>query len=156
MFENARICVQHLESIPRSSVDTHTHTHAQVGCMAIASVLGTLTALKELDLGSNTIGKDACGVLSAIARKNKTLQMRVEDQYEEEGEHEDEMDEGDGEFDGGGFEDFLHQHGAHLQQILGMQGGVLNQAFDDDDDFDSEDMSASDVSDDLSDYEEGN
>ena len=57
--------------------------------MAIASVLGTLTALKELDLGSNRIGKAECNVLSAIARKNTTLWMRLEDQYEEEGELED-------------------------------------------------------------------
>ena len=119
--------------------------------MAIASVLGTLTALKELDLGSNHIGKDACGVLSAIARKNKTLQMRLEDQYEEEGEHEDDMDEGDGEFEGGVFEDFLHQHAGALQHILGLHGGPGDEDFDDDDDFDSEDMSDDG---DMSDFEE--
>jgi hypothetical protein len=106
--------------------------------MAIASVLGTLTALKELDLGSNRIGKAECNVLSAIARKNKTLWMRLEDQYEEEGELEDEIDDADDESDEEGFEDFWQQNMGGLQQLLGLPGGAPgDQDFDDSDDYDS-------------------
>ena len=62
------------------------------GCMAMASQLGTLSSLRELDLGSNRISKNACAVLSAIARKNKKLSvLRLEDQNEDDhvGEHDD-------------------------------------------------------------------
>jgi hypothetical protein len=83
--------------------------------MAIASVLGTLTALKELDLGSNRIGKAECNVLSAIARKNKDLWMRLEDQHD--------SDDNDGDDDDDSLDD------------LDMYGD------DDDDSLDDLDMS---------------
>lgn len=73
----------------------------EVGCMALAAVLGSMTALKELDVGGNRIGKDACGVLSAIARKNRGLCMRLEDQDDED-DHGDDLEGEDGEFEDDG------------------------------------------------------
>ena len=52
------------------------------------ALLGDLPGLTELDIGGNRISKDACAVLLAMARKKKSLNIRLEEQHDHDA-HED-------------------------------------------------------------------
>lgn len=74
--------------------------------------VGDLPGLTELDIGGNRISKDACAVLLAMARKKKSLNIRLEEQHDHDA-HEDPRHE----YEANAYNDMAF--GPHQHLVLG-------------------------------------